>query len=134
MDAHLTRLVAIALGGAAGACCRYAIVIASIRAWGDWFPFGVLIANVVGCFLLGVLMHDAVATGKWLTASGHAAITVGVLGALTTFSTFGYDTLRMLEASRPAAAAINVVANGVVGIAACWIGTRLGELLWPATA
>ena len=133
MDLHVNRLLAIALGGAAGAVCRYAIVMASVRAWGDWFPLGVLIANVLGCYLLGMLMHDALIHGKWLTASGHAAITIGLLGALTTFSTFGYDTLRLYESDRQFLAAINVLANCVLGIGACRVGQLTGEALWPAT-
>jgi fluoride exporter len=134
VDLHLPRLVAIAFGGAVGAVCRYAIVLASVRAWGDWFPLGVLFANVLGCFLLGLLMHDRLVTDGWLATSGHAALTVGLLGALTTFSTFGYDTLRLLEASRYAAAAINVAANCTVGIAACWLGHLVGDMLWPTAS
>lgn len=129
----MARLFAIALGGAVGAVCRYGVVVASLRALGDWFPFGVLVANVLGCFSLGLLMHEAVIDHKWLPATGHAALTIGVLGAMTTFSTFGYDTFRLMEGGRPAAAIANVIANCVVGVGACWVGHQLGDLLWPAS-
>lgn len=132
MDQHLPRLLAIAAGGACGAVCRYLVVLASVRGLGDRFPIGVLIANVLGCFLLGLLMHEALAGDKWFGLAGHAALTVGFLGALTTFSTFGYDTLRLLEMGRIAAAALNLLANCGLGLAACWAGSQTGKLLWPA--
>lgn len=131
MDLHLTRLMAIAAGGAVGAVCRYAVVIAAGRTLGERFPIGVLIANVLGCLLLGLLMHEAVVAGKWLPSAGHTALTVGFLGALTTFSTFGYDTVVLLEAQRIQAALINVAANCLLGVSACWVGGRLGELFNP---
>ncbi len=81
MDLQVQKIFAIALGGALGAVCRYAITMAAFRTWGEWFPLGVLIANVLGCFLLGLLMHDAVVAGKWLPTAGHAALTIGLLGA-----------------------------------------------------
>lgn len=96
---------------------------------GERFPIGVLVANVLGCLLLGLLMHEAVASGKWLPAAGHTALTVGLLGALTTFSTFGYDTVVLIEAQRMQAALTNIVANCLLGVSACWAGGRLGELL-----
>lgn len=129
MGPHTERLVAIALGGAVGAVCRYTLVMACERWMGERFPFGVLLANVVGCFVLGLLMHEAIIAGRWLTDAGRAAITIGFLGALTTFSTFGYDTVRLLYAEKHLLAAINLFANTGLGFAACWLGKRVGDWL-----
>lgn len=124
----MQRMLAIALGGAVGAVCRYAIVMTCMRYLGDRFPYGVLAANVVGCFLLGLLMHDSWAPGDRLSLAAHAAVTVGFLGALTTFSTFSYDTLRLLEIGRYGFAATNLLASCAFGLAACWLGAIVGNL------
>lgn len=131
MDLHLLRITAIALGGAIGAVFRYAVVLAAVRAFGNWFPFGVLTANLVGCFLLGLLMHGALVEQRWLHASAHAGLTLGLLGALTTFSTFGFDTLKLIEANRPIAAALNVAINCIGGVALCRVGQLVGDTIWP---
>jgi CrcB protein len=129
MDPQLQRVLAIAVGGALGAVCRYAVVLAFV---GKGFPYGVLAANIVGCFLLGIVMHDTWVDGSRISLTAHAALSVGVLGALTTFSTFGYDTLKLMEEGRSDLAAINVIASVVLGLAACGGGRSLGNNLWPA--
>lgn len=129
MDAHLIRLFAIAGGGAVGALARYAVAVLSVHLFGDRFPYGVLIANFTGCFLIGLLMHEALVAGKWLPVTSHVAVTIGFLGALTTFSTFSYDTLRLMELGRPMAAGINVIANCAMGISACWLGGQVASMV-----
>ena len=129
MEPHISRLFAIALGGAVGAVCRYGVVLASMRQFGERFPIGVLAANVVGCFLLGLLMHESWIESQKLSGATRAALAVGFLGALTTFSTFGYDTLRLIEVGRPGMAMINVVANCILGVAACYFGGLAGNSL-----
>lgn len=122
-------MFAIAGGGAIGALLRYAVAVMSAHLLGDRFPYGVLIANVTGCFLIGLLMHEALVSGKWLPVTSHVAVTIGFLGALTTFSTFGYDTLRLMELGRPLAAGVNVLANCVLGIGACWLGGQVASVI-----
>ncbi|MCO6042577.1 fluoride efflux transporter CrcB [Aeoliella sp. ICT_H6.2] len=129
MDTHLIRIFAIAGGGAVGALLRYGVAVLAVHTLGDRFPYGVLIANLLGCFLIGLLMHEALVEGKWLPVTSHVAVTIGFLGALTTFSTFSYDTLRLIELGRPLAAATNVLANCVLGIAACWLGGHVGSMI-----
>jgi CrcB protein len=95
-DFHVEKLIAIALGGAVGALSRYAIVVAAVKLMGDRFPYGVLLANIAGCFVIGMVMHEAIVEGRWLPATSHLALTVGFLGGLTTFSSFGYDTFLLM--------------------------------------
>lgn len=130
MELHFQRLLAIALGGAAGAVCRYAVALACVYMFGPRFPIGILLVNVTGCFLIGLVMHDSLLTADRIGEMIHPALTVGFLGALTTFSTFGYDTLRLWELGRPGAAVANVIANCGLGLAACWLGKVSGEGLW----
>lgn len=130
-DAAL-QFAAIALGGAAGAVLRHAAGFACAAAWGDRFGHATLLVNVVGCFALGVLMHEA-----WLAQEKpgvwHAALTVGLLGGLTTFSTFGYQTVRHLEAGEPLLALANVALNVVLGLAAAAGGLATARQWWPAS-
>lgn len=130
LDQHFTRLIAIGLGGAVGAVSRYGIVVACVRLMGDRFPVGVLVANVTGCFLLGLLMHEALIADRWLGSAAHVAITVGFLGALTTFSTFGYDTIRLIEKQHHTLAMLNVFSNCALGLVACWLGLVAGKTWW----
>jgi len=131
LETHLHRLLAIAAGGALGAVCRYAVVLGCVRLLGDRFPYGVLAVNVAGCFGLGLLMHESWVSGDRLGLTAHAAMSVGLLGALTTFSTFGYDTVRLVELGRHGPAVLNVLANVGAGLTACWLGRLLGNSLWP---
>ncbi|QDU58125.1 Putative fluoride ion transporter CrcB [Aeoliella mucimassa] len=111
-----------------GAVCRYGVVMAAERLFGERFPIGVLLANIAGCFILGFLMHEAIISGRWLTDSGRAAITIGFLGALTTFSTFGFDTVKLYLAAKPMLAVMNVMLNCGLGFSACLLGKYAGDL------
>jgi CrcB protein len=122
------RVAAIALGGAAGAVARYGVGVASVRLLGDRFAWGTLAVNVVGCFLIGVLMHEAWSHHR--ASHWHDGLTVGVLGGLTTYSAFGYQTVRHLETGDPLLAVANVGLNLALGLggvalglaAARWVG------------
>ncbi len=123
----MPKLLAIALGGALGAVLRYALGTAiQARAY-TALPVGVLTVNVLGCFAIGLL-------AAWGTASVleredvRAFLIVGLLGAFTTFSTYGLDTVRLAHADELALAAGNVALSNVLGLAGVWLGARLGGL------
>ena len=113
-------------GGAAGTICRYWVNALAFRALGPRFAFGTLAVNVVGCFLIGFVMH-------WLDAGASSsralrlALTTGFLGGFTTFSAFGYETMRFLEVGKPSLALTNVAANVLLGIAATYAGISLAR-------
>lgn len=89
-------LLYIAAGGAAGSVARYALsAVIQQRAAGP-FPIGTLVVNVSGSFLLGLIMRYALATPA-LSPEVRALLTVGFCGGFTTFSTFSYETARLLE-------------------------------------
>ena len=127
MSDMLWRLTAIALGGALGAVGRYGAGILCIRLWGERFGYGTLLVNVLGCFVLGLLMHESWIAAERLSPHAHAGLTVGLLGGLTTFSTFGYQTVRHLELGEPGLAIANVGANLVAGLCAAMAGLALGR-------
>ena len=88
----MPRFLWICLGGAAGTGLRYALSGWILSAIGTGFPYGTLAVNVIGSFLLGAIMHIALAT-SWITPALRLALTTGFLGGFTTYSTFNYETL-----------------------------------------
>ncbi|MEU1151941.1 fluoride efflux transporter CrcB [Streptomyces sp. NPDC005918] len=119
----------VALGGAVGAPLRY-LTDRAVQARHDTvFPWGTFSVNVVGSLILGVL------TGAALSgAAGHTAqllLGTGLCGALTTYSTFSYETLRLAESGAKFFAAANVVASVVAGLGAVFLGLTLAKALFP---
>ncbi|MEO1496177.1 MAG: CrcB family protein [Planctomycetota bacterium] len=125
METTVYRLAMVALGGATGAMLRYAASLGCDKIFGPGFAFGTLLVNVAGCFVLGALMHEAIVAEPRLGQHGHAALTAGLLGGLTTFSTFGYQTIRHVEAGEPGLAMANVALNVTLGLAAAAAGMAL---------
>lgn len=116
----MRELGIIAVAGALGSVSRYGLTAWAQRRFGDTFPYGTLIVNVVGSFALGTVLGLALA-GK-LHKLGKMGAGTGFLGAFTTFSTFSCETVLLLKAGRVAAAAGNVALNVVVGLAAAFLG------------
>ncbi|MDT0270458.1 fluoride efflux transporter CrcB [Streptomyces sp. DSM 44915] len=118
----------VALGGAVGALARYGVDRA-IRARHDGtFPWGTLLVNLLGSLVLGGLTGAllAGAAGEWL----GPLLGVGFCGALTTYSTFSYETLRLAETGRLPAAAGGVLATVGGGLGAAYAGHALGLWWW----
>ncbi len=117
-------LVGVAVAGAFGALARFAVDHAVQRRAGSDFPLGTLVINVTGSFLLGVLVGAALHLG--LSAAWVTVLGTGMLGAYTTFSTFSFDTVRLLENGEWRPAVANLVAGVGVGLTAAAIGLLLG--------
>ncbi|MGH7127574.1 MAG: fluoride efflux transporter CrcB [Planctomycetaceae bacterium] len=126
------QFLVIGLGGASGAIARFALTGLLQRRW-PGFPWGTLAVNVAGCLLIGVVMTlvtDARgASGRPLvTPAVQTLLITGFLGSLTTFSTFGYETVELLRQSEPRLALWNVLANIVLGFAAVCAGRWIVKL------
>jgi len=122
------NLIFIAVAGGIGAVSRYGVDAAASAMFGRHFPYGTLIANIVGCFLMGLIMHWSMSIDN-LPRHVHLMLTTGFLGAFTTFSTFGYQTIQLVENGNYAAAGLNVLLSVAVGLLAAWGGLSLGRTL-----
>lgn len=124
----LIEIIIVMLGGSIGAVARYLIGNWSANRLGIDFPYGTLLVNIAGCFLMGIIM--TLITEKMHThANVKLLLTVGFLGALTTFSSFSYETLHLLETNRPIPVLLNIFANVSGGLLAAWLGTAIVRLI-----
>ena len=122
----------VGVAGAAGAVSRYGIGIWAERYLGSHFAFGTLLVNVLGCLALGFLLELDKGT-TLVTHPMRMLWAVGFLGAFTTFSTFGYETLRYLQDGASHLALLNVSANLVFGLGAVWIGFLWARQIWEVS-
>lgn len=122
------RYLVIAGFGALGAVARYAVDGVVSRATAGQFPWGTLAVNVAGSFALGLLV-ELTTSRMVLPAEWRVALGIGFLGAFTTFSTFAYETVRMLEAGAVGEALANVALSLALGIAAAALGVGVGRVI-----
>lgn len=118
---------AIAIGGAIGACLRFALGEAMLHLFGRAFPFGTLLVNILGSFTIG-LLYGLILTEQLAPNPWRIFIGIGILGAFTTFSTFSMDTVLMLQQGAYFKAMLNVLANVVLCLTLTWLGIKLGTL------
>lgn len=117
----MSKILVIGLGGLIGAISRYFLSEYVHRVLGASFPYGTLCVNVLGCMLAGCVMF-AVEEKQIFSPDVALFITVGVLGAFTTFSTFGYETVSLLRQNHFIPAMSTAAANVLLGLTAVWLG------------
>lgn len=114
----------IAAGGAMGACLRYFISQLTLQWFGKGFPFGTLAVNILGSLMIGIVYglieSEYVAGHPWRTF-----LSIGFIGALTTFSTFSLDTLLLMQQGAWMKAVGNIVLNLLCCLLAAWLGIKL---------
>lgn len=124
----MARFLWVCLGGAAGTGARYLLSGWLLRAAGPGFPWGTLAANVVGSFLLGAIMQVALAT-QLLSPTLRVALTTGLLGGFTTYSTFNYETLQYFQQNDWLLGSLNLGATVLSCLLAGVLGILTGRLL-----
>lgn len=124
----MSRFLWICLGGAAGTGARYLMSGWLLRALGPGFPWGTLAVNVLGSFLLGLIMQVALTT-TLISPTLRLGLTTGVMGGFTTYSTFNYETLQYLQQNEWLAAGANLAATVLVCLVAGALGVLTGRLL-----
>jgi len=129
----MERFLLICAGGAIGTGLRYLTGGLAARWLGAEFPYGTLIVNVVGSFLIGLIQQIGLTT-LLLPDTMRLFLTVGIMGGLTTYSSFSYETLRLIEVGAWGQAWINVLATTALCLTVCFLGIVAGRLLVEARA
>ena len=117
----------VGLGGCVGAVARYGISELVKHRIPTHAHAGTFVVNAVGCLLIGFVMTLASQEGTSISPAWKLLIVTGCLGALTTFSTFGNETVSLAQQSRIQAAVINVIGNVAVGLVAVWVGIKVAS-------
>ncbi len=124
----LREFLAVAVGGAVGSVGRYGIILLFSLIGASWSPIATLVANVLGCFAIGWLAQwamQAELTNHWLVAGAR----IGLLGGLTTFSSFAIDILRLYQSDKVAMSVGLVVAHLLLGLLAVAGGLHVARSL-----
>ena len=124
----MEQLVYIALLGALGCICRYLLSGLAYQVFGTSFPYGTLVVNVAGAFLIGLVMEFSIRSAL-VPPALRVAVTIGFLGGLTTFSTFSFETFRLLEEGALLVAFCNVMVSVFVCLACTWLGIVVARAL-----
>ncbi|MBP2649822.1 MAG: CrcB-like protein [Firmicutes bacterium] len=123
----MLKLLLVAVGGGVGSVTRYLVSNLLAARWGSEFPYGTLIVNVIGCFIIGIFM-TLITERIMVNPYWRLLITVGFLGGLTTFSSFSYETLKLVGDGNIYYAIYNIGFNLLVGLVATWAGISVARL------
>jgi CrcB protein len=122
-------IVAVGVAGSFGAVARYALEGLVSDRTGGAFPWGTLVVNISGSFVLGALfaalVEGRIVMAPWL----RTGLTIGLVGAYTTFSTLTVETVRLLEDGAYASAAGNALGSLALGLVAAFLGVGIGRLI-----
>ena len=121
---HLTHVALLGLAGAVGTLLRAGCTTLATRLFGVGFPWGTLAVNVVGSLVFGLIVGLARARGT-LTVGTETILLIGLLGGFTTFSSFAFQSVELLQGGRPLTAVAYVIGTNVAALAAVWAGLRI---------
>jgi len=120
----MERLLAISAAGAVGTALRYLIGLGAVRFIGDGWPYGTLAVNLLGCFLMAIVMNVAAASSDF-SPTLRLTLTTGFMGGLTTYSAFNYETTKLFTDQRAMSGALNL---GVT-VGGCFVMGLLGTFV-----
>lgn len=122
------QLLYIGIFGAIGCLARYAVSGWTYALCGRMLPWGTLAVNVIGSFILGLIMEGSLRS-TLMSPELRIGLTVGFLGGFTTFSTFSYETIRYLEEGSLLQAGGNILLNVAICVVFAWLGIALARQL-----
>ncbi|MBC7878234.1 MAG: fluoride efflux transporter CrcB [Anaerolineales bacterium] len=126
----MINILLVGIGGFIGSILRYlagGYVQQIVK--NNGFPYGTLVINVVGCFIIGLLAQYGESRGVFSNES-RAFVFIGILGGFTTFSSFGNETFNLARDSQMMNAFANIGANVILGLLAVWLGRTVSYLIW----
>jgi fluoride exporter len=118
--------IAISGGAIAGALCRYYLTVWSVSRWGNAFPYGTFGINLTGCGLMGLIVSLTASPGA-IEPEWRLFLVTGFLGAYTTFSTYGLESLMLLQQRSWAIGLIYWWGSSLLGLVAVQLGGWLGQ-------
>jgi fluoride exporter len=127
-DGWVMKILLVMLGGSIGALSRYAVSLWAAKLFGTRFPWGTLTVNLSGCFLIGLAFALGERGLSIMNPSMRLFFVTGYLGALTTFSTFGLETVNSLRAGTQLVTLANFLSNNLIGGALVFLGMLVGRL------
>jgi fluoride exporter len=122
------KILLVLIGGGIGSVTRYGVSLLAAQVLGTRFPWGTLIVNLAGCFLIGLAFALAERGLNIMNPSVRLFFMTGYLGGLTTFSTFGLETANSLRAGTHLITVAYVLANNIIGGALVFLGMLAGRL------
>ena len=124
------NILFVGVGGFIGSVLRYAVAgwVQQLSRSLD-FPYGTLMVNLIGCFVIGFLGELAEARGIFASET-RLLIFIGLLGGFTTFSSFGNDTLNLVRSGQMFNALTNIAVNVIFGLLLVWLGRTVAYLVW----
>ena len=126
----MLRILLVGLGGFMGSVLRY-LLSGYVQDWmnNSQFPFGTIVVNIVGCFVIGLLSQLAEAYGIF-NAESRAFVVVGILGGFTTFSTFSNESVNLFRDGQVVYALANISIQVVLGLSAVILGRIVAGTIW----
>jgi CrcB protein len=118
-------ILLVAAGGALGAVARYLVALVFAQRYGTQWPWGTLFINVTGCLLISLFLGAG--SARITESNLRYLLPIGFVGAYTTFSTYEYETLRLLQVGRTGSAFAYVAASNLLGFGAVLIGSWIGR-------
>ena len=122
----MRQLLLISLGGAIGTGARYLVGLWAVQWLGRGFPYGTLLVNLAGAFLIGLIQQLAASV---IPETTRLFLVVGVMGGMTTYSAFTYETVRLMALGAWGKAWVNVVVTTGLCLVLCWLGLATGRLV-----
>jgi len=122
----MIHLLSIAAGGAIGALLRFWFSSGAHYLLGKGFPYGTLLVNVIGSFIIGAVYVFMIERGE-ISEDWRAFLVIGLLGAFTTFSTFSFETINLVETGEMLKAGLNIIISVSFCLAACWLAMMLAR-------
>jgi CrcB protein len=128
----MDKILLLILGGSLGTLCRYFLAEWGQARWGVWLPYGTLLVNLVGCFVMGCLLGGFESRGQaWveIPPAIRVLVATGFLGAMTTFSSYELEALLYLRQGLWERALLYLVGSVVLGLLAMLLGVRVSRFL-----